>query len=277
MKRRHCTLALMSQAVSVLLLIGLTVFSNYVSAETIRGDGKPSSDKTAGPNYQEKKLGEGERFETSYFIFKGIEPGPVVLIEAGIHGDEVAGTFVLEEMLDRLVVTRGTVILFPRMHRLAVEKRKRFLEVDLNHHFPGDPKSKVLEERIAAAIYKMVRKEQPDLVVTLHESRRHYKLHKKCCGHTIIYGVDEPPKRLSQTLEVVNGRASDELHRFDLLHYPVPTSSSEIFVRDFGLEAYCVETWLKDDIKARKAAHVNVVLAFLEVYGIDFELRPDDP
>jgi len=217
-------------------------------------------------------VGEGERFETEYFVYDGVEPGPTVLIEAGIHGNEPAGTWALDRLHHTLIVTRGRVILFPRMNRRPLAKGKRFLDADLNKQFPGRAKSKVYEQRLAAAIYEMVGREKPDLVITLHEARKNIWRDKQCCAHTIIYGIDEPTTGLKDTIRRINEAAHDEMHRFQLYHYPIPTSSSEIFVRDFGLEAYCVETWLRDPKEDRVRSHLNVVRGFLDAYGIGYHI-----
>lgn len=219
-----------------------------------------------------KTLGEGERFETAYWVYEGSEPGPTVLIEAGIHGNEPAGTWALDRLRYRLQITRGRVLLFPRMNKRPLAKKRRFIDADLNKQFPGDSRSKVYEKRLAAAIYDMVGREKPDLVITLHEARKNIWRDKKCCAHTIIYGIDEPTTKLEDALRRINATAHDKMHRFQLYHYPIPTSSSEIFVRDFGLEAYCVETWLRDPKEDRIRSHLNVIRGFLDAYGVGYRI-----
>lgn len=216
-----------------------------------------------------KVIAPGEKFETLYYEFKGDLPGPTVLLEAGIHGNEPAGTEALEWLVPRLTVTRGRVLVLPRMHALAMGKKKRYLQRDLNKQFPGDARSKVLEQRLARALYEMVASEKPDLVLTLHEARTHIE-EGKCCAHTVIYGIETPTAAFQKALALINQRAVDKRHQFQPYYYPIATSSSEVFVRDFGLEAYCVETWLKDKMQDRVKSHLNVVKGFMEAYGVEF-------
>jgi len=234
----------------------------------IRADEKPAV--STKPTV--KTLGKGKVYETEYYELQGKLPGPTVLLEAGIHGNEPAGTLALEWLLPRLTVTRGRVLIFPRMHKVALGRKKRYLDKDLNKQFPGDRKSKVIERRLAAEIHTMVGTEKPNLVLTLHEARVHI-MDGKCCAQTIIYGIDQPTDALRRATELVNLRSPDDRHRFQLFHYPIPTSSSEVFVRDFGLEAYCIETWLAEPMPRRVRSHLNAVTGFLEAYGIEFKVE----
>ena len=47
---------------------------------------------------------------SSRHVFEGPRPGPTAIIQAGIHGDEIAGVHALQEWLEDLV---------PKLHRYA--------------------------------------------------------------------------------------------------------------------------------------------------------------
>ena len=69
-----------------------------------------------------KIIGQGRVYETPYFVLEGPAPGPVVLLDAGIHGDETAGVYALYRLLPRLQVQAGNWLFSPderpRLQRL---------------------------------------------------------------------------------------------------------------------------------------------------------------
>ena len=65
-------------------------------------------------------IGRNQMYQTPYYVFDSGVPGPKVLVEAGIHGDEVAGIYALEQILPRIKVHSGTLIILPRMNPPAI-------------------------------------------------------------------------------------------------------------------------------------------------------------
>ncbi|MFO7562394.1 MAG: succinylglutamate desuccinylase/aspartoacylase family protein, partial [Enhygromyxa sp.] len=48
------------------------------------------------------------------YVFEALEPGPTALIQAGIHGDEIAGVHALQELLeDGFAPTHGRLLICP--------------------------------------------------------------------------------------------------------------------------------------------------------------------
>lgn len=76
-------------------------------------------------------------------VIRSREPGPVVLITAGIHGDELNGTGIVHELISsaRPRLRRGTLILIPVVNIFGFENNERYLpdRRDLNRFFPGSP------------------------------------------------------------------------------------------------------------------------------------------
>jgi len=67
----------------------------------------------------------------------GEEKGPVSIILAGTHGDEVCGVEILEKILPSLKIEKGEV-LFGFGNPLAIEKKERFVEANLNRMFKDE-------------------------------------------------------------------------------------------------------------------------------------------
>ena len=84
-------------------------------------------------------LGRNQIYQTRYYVFDSGEPGPVVVLEAGVHGDEVAGVYALEEILPKIKVYSGKLIILPRMNPPALQINRRYYNTDMNRVFPGLP------------------------------------------------------------------------------------------------------------------------------------------
>lgn len=219
-----------------------------------------------------KHIGAGTSYASPYYVYETSKPGPVVLLEAGIHGDEIAGVLALDALLDSIQVLSGTLIVFPRMNVPACRAEKRLINKDLNKIFPGG-KGNAYEDALAREIYEMVGQEGVEYVVTLHES---WNLHdpktKKGVAQTVIYGVQPPPNLLQGWLQSLNENAT-ESGVFHPLYYPVANSSTEIFVEAYGLKGgFCVETWRSFPLEKRVSMHLRVARTFLDTIGMRYEL-----
>jgi predicted deacylase len=99
--------------------------------------------------------------------------GPTVWITACVHGDEVGGMVIIQElfrMFRRGGLKKGAIHAFPLMNPIGFETHSRFITVsreDLNRSFPGDPNGS-LAERIADRIFSTITNTNPFLVLDLH-------------------------------------------------------------------------------------------------------------
>jgi uncharacterized protein len=205
-------------------------------------------------------------------VFQSGRPGPTALVQAGIHGDEVAGVHALEELLEeRLRPARGRLLVVPRMNPAACRARTRAAPggLDLNRCFPGDPLADEDERRLAASFMSLVEEERPALMATLHESRKRYDpAVVPSFGQTLVYGVDPRPPIIDRAVERLNGLRLREEERWDPLYYPVATSSTEVIVDRIGCIGICVETWMGFDEARRVAMQKDVVRVLLDEIGL---------
>ncbi len=98
--------------------------------------------------------------------------GPVLVLTACIHGDEIGGTVVIQELFRHLrkSLQRGTVYAFPMVNPFGFENMSRKISIsneDLNRSFPGSPNG-TLAQRIAAIIMNKITGLKPELVLDLH-------------------------------------------------------------------------------------------------------------
>ncbi len=107
----------------------------------------------------------------------------VILMMASIHGNEAAGTPLLNRLAEQVVaspdlLTGVTLVLMPVVNPDGVESEKRYNArgVDLNRNFPAENRQNsaryglnALSEPEALAIYQVINDILPDHIVTLHE------------------------------------------------------------------------------------------------------------
>ncbi len=106
------------------------------------------------------------------FCRRATESGAVVLIVAGIHGDEPA-SFEAAEQLKKMPLDRGILYILSPVNVIGAKNHeRRFGDHDLNRAFPGDAQGDEAE-RAAAVLMRVIRQIQPDLILDLHEARAH--------------------------------------------------------------------------------------------------------
>jgi murein peptide amidase A len=107
----------------------------------------------------------------------------VVLMMASIHGNEAAGTPLLNDLAEHVVANSEildgvTLVLMPVVNPDGVESGKRYNArgVDLNRNFPAENRQNssryglnALSEPEALAIYQVINDTLPNHIVTLHE------------------------------------------------------------------------------------------------------------
>jgi len=205
-------------------------------------------------------------------VLEGSRPGPTALVQAGIHGDEVAGVHALAELLEEGIrPDSGRLLIVPVMNPRAYRARLRAAPggLDMNRCFPGDAKSDALEQRLAHRFMDLVETERPALVMTLHESwKRHHPAIPASFGQTIVYGVNPMPGIVQQVVDRLNEVRQSAYELWSPHYYPVATSSTEVIVDRIGCVGVCVETWMGFEEERRVAMQRQTVRFFLEELGI---------
>jgi len=207
------------------------------------------------------------------YVFEAPEPGPTALIQAGIHGDEIAGVHALQELLeDGYRPTHGRLLICPVMNPRAYRARQRtgVDGLDLNRCFPGDADDPAWERRLARKFMDLVESERPALIATLHESTKRYDkaAERPTFGQTLVYGVEPMPEIVARTVARLNHRFPSEQERWDPQYFPVSTSSTEVIVDAIGCVGICVETWMGFEERHRIDMQKAVVDLLLDDVGV---------
>jgi predicted deacylase len=132
----------------------------------------------------------GDAVEMPVTIINGERDGPRVFMTAAVHGDELNGVKVLQEVADRYAPAdvHGTLVLLHVVNVPGYQAQQRYIPIydqDLNRSFPGKERSNTAE-RMAHEVYHTFLA-QCDLGLDFHTSTR---------NRTTMYharaDVDEP-------------------------------------------------------------------------------------
>ncbi|WP_119560902.1 succinylglutamate desuccinylase/aspartoacylase family protein [Vibrio cholerae] len=108
-------------------------------------------------------------------VLHGAAPGPVLMINAAIHGDELNGVEIIRQLLNTLdeKKLKGTVIAVPIVNVFGFIHKSRYLpdRRDLNRCFPGSEKGS-LASRMAHTFFSQVA-ERCDYILDLHTGAIH--------------------------------------------------------------------------------------------------------
>lgn len=94
---------------------------------------------------------------------------PEIVVVGCLHGDEIIGKKVIND-LRRLTLLRGS-LKFVIANELALSKKKRMIQKDLNRSFPGKKKG-LYEERLAYYLKKELK--SADYVIDIHATNANF-------------------------------------------------------------------------------------------------------
>ena len=212
---------------------------------------------------------EGSIWETRYYVTESNEPGPVVMIVGGIHGNEPAGSRAAEQ-IRHWEITKGRLIVLPAANGPALKKGSRLMPDvsnglgNLNRNFPeavGDAPKCALSK----GIWSVVCAERPDWLLDLHEGYDFTQINSKSVGSSVIAGksvvVTEQARRM---LDVLNETIEDPNKKFVLKIPPVNGSLARAADEVFGIKSMILETTFKGQpISLRSRQHRIMVHRFL--------------
>ncbi len=153
---------------------------------------------------------DGTSLQSAVHVLVGAQEGPVLYVQAAVHGDEVNGVEVLRRLvteLDPTSIISGALIVVPVINGPGfIQHRRRnfFDEEDMNRVWPGK-ESGLMSQQIAFHLYQQAIR-HANYVVDLHTASSNTLLH-------VVYGQgDEKSRRLAEVfgLEVLLEESIDE-------------------------------------------------------------------
>lgn len=113
---------------------------------------------------------EGTQYPLPVIFIQGEKPGPTVMVQGGIQGDEPTGFLAAQILADSRVLT-GNLILVPRANVPSINVRRRAVNVDMNRRFDRDY-NQFYEDRLARAVRFLL--SQSSALIHLHEGSGFY-------------------------------------------------------------------------------------------------------
>jgi uncharacterized protein len=145
------------------------------TAMSVAGSGRESLE----PSY---RILPGTKYETEVFVREGTNDGPTAVVVGGIHGDEQCGYRAAGDIAG-WQIDRGNLVVLPKANRVAIRNNRREGEHgDLNRQFPTGSEP---ETELARAIWNVVERHDPDMVLDLHRSVGIYGYHQSSVGQVI--------------------------------------------------------------------------------------------
>jgi len=168
----------------------------------------------------------GTQYPLRVVYLEGETPGPTVMVQGGIQGDESSG-FITAQLLSRSTVTRGNLIVLPRANVPSINLHKRQINVDMNRRFDRDY-NRFYEDRVARVIRYFLCKS--DAFIHLHEGSGFYnptyvnnlrnpmRYGQSIIVDTLVYHKIDLEQTVNSVLEELNGTIPTADYQFKLFN-----------------------------------------------------------
>jgi len=205
---------------------------------------------------------------TKVYVIESRISGPVVMITAGIHGNEIAGPRAAEQ-IRHWTLKRGKLIIVPQANRPALKKNSRNVPevpkeiANLNRNFPTTENEKP-KCPLSRALWKFAESQRPDWLLDLHEGCD-FAQSSTSVGSSIIADRSSVAKRQAQNmLDSVNRTISEPEKKFLLKSAPAKGSLARAASELLSGKALILETTSKNQpLSLRIRQHRIMVHRFL--------------
>ena len=228
-------------------------------------------------------------------VLEGPDPGPTVMVQGGIQGDETAG-FLTAQILSRATVNKGRLIVIPRANVPSIDIARRQVNIDLNRRF-DQHYNDWYEDRLARVIRYYLA--QADAFLHLHEGSGFYRptyidtlRNPKRYGQsviidTLVYDKLNLGEDVASVLKQINPSIQPPDFRFQLFNtrtFSKATSYQEMrksltcfALKEHSIPALAIET-SKDIIQLdwKVTQQLKATVSFLSKFGVDVETETID-
>jgi hypothetical protein len=154
-------------------LLFSTIIGLFFLAGSLRSSSPPNPKEEARTYSEIKTFFKGSDQEVEVYHLFGKEPGPTVLIFAGVHGDESAGYLAADRYVS-LKLVKGNLIIVPRLNLYAIltGKRTGLGGGDLNRKFQPSEENEDPDDKIVGLAKSLM--DRADLILNLHQGYGFY-------------------------------------------------------------------------------------------------------
>lgn len=203
-----------------------------------------------------------ELSEIEYYLLG--EGKPTIMVVGGIHGDEISGIELTDELND-IRLSNGSLVLLPRANREAVKNgnRTEYYMEDLNRAFfyPKDEKT----SKITYEIISVIERYKPNIILDFHESYYNHDESKDprfYIGNTIIFQEESSEKYSELIFELI------DIGFVPLTDAPKGSLNREISKR-LNITVITIEVSREDDIIKRKEKCKSVFNKTLKYFEME--------
>ncbi|NDV23013.1 succinylglutamate desuccinylase [Desulfovibrio sp. JC022] len=175
---------------------------------------------------------EGTQYPLRVTWVFGDEPGPVIMVQGGIQGDELSGFFTAQ-LLTRCKVRKGSLIIVPRANEPSILRRTRQINVDLNRRFDKEYNS-FYEDRLARAIRFLIGGAEG--FIHLHEGSGFY-------SPKYVNSLRNP-KRYGQSL-IIDAAVYKDIQLAEMCKRTIKKLNGEIRNKSFWFTLFNTDTFAK--------------------------------
>jgi len=238
----------------------------------------PDPPDPPAPTRHAVTLAAGTDHETPCHVFDSGREGEVVLVLAGIHGDEPAPP-VAAGRIAGWSVERGKLLVVPAASPPALRAGTRHIPgampIDLNRQFPS-ASALELGHAAAEALWRVIVDERVTWLVDLHEGWDFHKINPKSIGSSVTWvpkarSADAALEMAKRVLGAINGAETRPRHPFVLVSPGPARSVARAVSEQHGIASLVIETTkVGQPIETRVVQHelaVREVLARLGMLG----------
>ncbi|WP_248907131.1 succinylglutamate desuccinylase/aspartoacylase domain-containing protein [Halocatena marina] len=203
-------------------------------------------------------------------IDSGVE-GPTAFVVGGLHGDEEAGV-IASHSITNWSPDAGQIVVLPEANPVAIENNTRGNDLgDLNRKFRF---GQLPSTKLAQSIWNAVSAADPDILLTLQESRGIRNKYPSGVGQTVF---SSPGRNTSDAASLGLKRANRTIGSQKLKFGTGPISGpnrapngllAEKAAYEAGIPSFIVETFENVNKKARVSWQKKIVGGILDYYDI---------
>ena len=211
-----------------------------------------------------------------FIIDSGI-PGPILLLIAGTHGNEPAGTIGLEKIVNSgIKISKGKIIIIPRVNKIGLFLGTRygfngFFPIDYNRNYPNN-KEELSGDYINYQIINSL--SNADFIVDFHEGWGFSKSEPKSMGSGIYPSNTPIAKNIGNNLLIALNNTIKEQNKEFIIKFDsskIP-NTLDSYANSHNKNYILVETSGQDDIQPINL-RVEQVILIINVVLENFNMK----
>lgn len=196
---------------------------------------------------------EGTQYPLPVVFIQGDKPGPTVMVQGGIQGDEPTG-FLAAQLLTKSRVVKGNLIVVPRANVPSIHVHQRSVNVDMNRRFDRDY-NQFYEDRLARAVRFLL--SQSSALIHLHEGSGFYD--------PVYVSPLRNPSRWGQSI-IIDANTHDQLDLARLVNNALEEINASVKEQDYQFKLFNTRTFESD---SRYAQEMRKSLTFYALTNLN--------